>query len=158
LQNQRGLRAGAIAAGEGRERRDDDGGVGIATDVDDCGRGTSRAAELYFGMHADVGILEHVLRATATACSLHGDLKVAPWRGTGWRMRNGGVEMVMGRVDRRQLKVKRKNLTQSSQRKQGRGEDKKGMAVAYARIGDSEYRNDCCQERCTCLITFLAKT
>jgi hypothetical protein len=47
-------------------------------------------------MHANVGILEHVLRATATACGLHGDLKVALWRRTGWKMRNGGVEMVMG--------------------------------------------------------------
>jgi hypothetical protein len=98
LQNQRGLRAGAIAAGEGWERRDDDGGVGIAANVDDSGRGTSRAAELYFRMHADVGILEHVLRATATACGLHGDLKVALWRGAGWMMRNGDVEMVMGEL------------------------------------------------------------
>ena len=96
LHDERGLRAGAAATSEGWKRRDNDGGVGVAARVDDGGRGATRAAELYFGMRAEVGILEHVLRATATACGLHGDSKVALARRAGLMMRNGGVEMVIG--------------------------------------------------------------
>ena len=66
----------------------------MATRVDDGGRGTTGAAKFYFGMRADVGILEHMVRATATACCLHGS-KVALWRRAGLPMRNGIAEMVM---------------------------------------------------------------
>jgi hypothetical protein len=46
-------------------------------------------------MRAEVGILEHVLRAAVTACCLHG-LKVAPRR-RGWlAIGKWGVEMVIG--------------------------------------------------------------
>lgn len=99
LQNQRGLRAGGVATSEGRERGDNDGGIGVAARVDDGGRGATRAAKLYFWMCPEVGILEHVLRATATACSLHGDLKVALESDAGLMMCNGGVEMVIARAE-----------------------------------------------------------
>src|SRR3984957_7550377 len=94
LHDQRGLGAGGVAAGEGWERRDGDCCVGMAARVDDSGRGATGAAELYFGMRADVGILEHMVRATVTACCLHG-LKVALRRRGGLPMRNGVAEMVM---------------------------------------------------------------
>ena len=95
LHDERGLRAGDVAASERWERRDGDCGVGMAARVDDSGRGATGAAEFNFGMRADVGILEHVLRAAVTACCLHG-LKVALWRRRGLSMRNGVAEMVMG--------------------------------------------------------------
>ena len=54
--------------------------VGIFARVDDGRRGAARAAEFYFGVRADVGVFEHVLRAAVTAGCLHGDSKVAPRR------------------------------------------------------------------------------
>ena len=48
--------------------------------VDDGSRPATGTAELYFGMRADVGILEHVVRAAVTACCLH-EVKVASRRG-----------------------------------------------------------------------------
>ena len=79
LHDQGGLRSGAVSAGERGERRNSDSGVGMAVRVHDSRRVATRAAEFYFGMRAEVGILEHVLRAAVTACCLHG-LKVAPRR------------------------------------------------------------------------------
>jgi hypothetical protein len=88
LEDQGGLRAGAVAACEGGQRRDHYGGVRMAARVDDGGRGAPGAAELYFGMRADVRILEHVWRAAVTACCLHGS-KVAWAEGSGWQEATG---------------------------------------------------------------------
>jgi hypothetical protein len=98
LHHEGGLRTPAVATSERWERRDGYRGIGIFARIDDGRCGTSRAAEFYFGVRADVGVFEDVLRTAVTACCLHGDLKVAlRWR-AGLPMINGGAEMVMGKL------------------------------------------------------------
>jgi hypothetical protein len=97
--NERRLCTSAVATGEGRERRDGDGGIGMFASVNDGGRGAAGAAKFYFGVCADVGVFEDVLRAAVTACRLHG-MKIARAVVRDWRDVKWVAEKVIGQERR----------------------------------------------------------
>jgi hypothetical protein len=87
--------AASVTAGERRERRNGDGGVGMTASVHNSSHGALGAVKFYFGVRAHIGVFQHVLRAAVATSYLH-ERKISWWRGATWSGARRFAEMVMG--------------------------------------------------------------